>query len=256
MGVTDDGIRYIPMIMEHRPFNRPQTATWALAHAIYPGEILPPDHPYVSNFLRLLDSVDDEQGIPTESGWIHDQAVWGYSSMFYAQVWLYAGYPEKAIDYLYAFANHASPSRVWREEQSLSRSHSAEYCGDMPHNWGSAEFIRLVRNAIVLERRGDLELLAGLPPEWLPRDDQPLEIVETPTRYGAVTVRLRRERGGGDRFTVEYHRTPGVVEPARIVVHWGGEKWDDLIRVSDGTAETITVALDSVALDASAPDSQ
>lgn len=245
IGVTDDGIPYIPMIMERRPFNRPQTATWAFAHAISPGELFPPDHAYVVDFLRLLDSVDDEQGIPKETGWIHDQAVWGYSSMFYAQAWLYAGRPDKAIDYLYAFANHASPSRVWREEQSLTGSHSAEYCGDMPHNWGSAEFIRLVRNAVVLERAGNLELLAGVPLEWLPTDDRFLEVVATPTRYGRVTARLRRNPDKPEGYLLEYHRVPGTMEPREVIVHWRGTIRNDLITVSDASDDVITVALDS-----------
>ena len=214
---TAAGIPYIPMIMEHRDYNHPQSATWAFAHAIYPGEIFTPDHDYVKNLLALLDSVDDEQGIPKETGWIHDQGIWGYSSMFYAQVWLYAGRGDKAIDYLYAFANHAAPSRVWREEQSLTASHSAEYCGDMPHNWGSAEFIRLVRNAIIMERQGNIELLVGLPAEWLPEEGKELCIEDSPTRYGLVTLQLRVVDGG---YELEYRRRPGVIEPSAVILHW------------------------------------
>ena len=161
--------------------------------------------------------------------------------MFYAEVWLYAGRPDKAIDYLYAFANHASPSRVWREEQSLVSSHSAEYCGDMPHNWGSAEFIRLVRNAIVMERGETLELLAGLPQEWLPTEEDALEIESTPTRFGSVSVRLTVEGSSKPRrYRLEYRRTPGAVEPAAVVVHWNGTTISDLITPSDlGTVRTI-----------------
>ena len=80
-----------------------------------------------------------------------------------------AGQREKAADYLYAFANHASASRVWREEQPVRETHSAEICGDMPPNWASVEFIRLVRNLVVLETFTGVELLPGLPEEWLPR---------------------------------------------------------------------------------------
>ncbi len=239
--VTDAGIPYIPMIMEHREYDKPQTATWAFAQAMHPGEVFGPDHEYVRDLLRLLDSIDDKQGIPAETGWIHDQGVWGYSAMFYAEVWLYAGRADKAIDYLYAFANHAAPSRVWREEQSLSSTHSAEYCGDMPHNWGSAEFIRLVRNAVVLERGEQLELLVGLPPEWLPDDDQALEIDSTPTRYGSISVRLSAEGAAAERrYRLEYRRIPGVVDPTAVVVHWNDEAHTDLIAPSDiGAARTI-----------------
>ncbi len=217
--VTPEGIPYLPMIMVPNDYNRPQSATWALAQAMYPGEVFPPEHELVRDLLHLLDSIDDEQGLPIETGWIHDQAIWSYSAMFYAQVWLYAGRGDKAVDYLYAFANHASPARVWREEHTLTSSHSSEYCGDMPHNWGSAEFIRLVRNLLILEKAGGLELLAGLPPEWLPREGMDLVLEDSPTRYGLVSLRLSAV---GDAFRLTYRRQPGVIEPSFVTLNWQG----------------------------------
>jgi hypothetical protein len=43
-----------------------------------------------------------------------------------------------------------SPSGVWREGQTPVGAAPAQYMGDMPHNWASAEFIRLVRHLLVL----------------------------------------------------------------------------------------------------------
>lgn len=244
---TPEGNPYLPMIMEVRPFNRPQSATWAFAQAMCPGEVFPPDSPYVTNLLRLLESVDGEEGIPLETGWIHHHGLWSYSAMFYAQVMLYAGRPEKAIDYLYAFANHASPGRVWREEHTLASSRSAEYCGDMPHNWASAEFIRLVRNAIIFEKGDTLELLRGLPPEWLPRDtanredgSDDLFIEESPTRFGLVTVRLAIDTTAQEgRFRLYFHRRPGVVEPKAITLWWNGVAREDAITPQSWEKEVL-----------------
>lgn len=219
MKVTEGGSRYFPMCMENVPANKPQTANWAYAHAIYPGEVLGADDEYVSDFLSLMDEVDDEQGIPKETGWTKDQSLWGYSSMFYAQVWLYAGRPDKAIDYLYAFANHAAPSRVWIEEQYFKDSHSNEHGGDMPHNWASAEFIRLVRHLLVMEKGEDLVVFPGLPDEWLP-DDTPLVLENTPTRYGLITLELHRDEGHGYRLT--FKRLAGSQVPERLIIHWNG----------------------------------
>lgn len=219
---TDEGIPYLPTSMVDNGYNKPQSGTWSLAHAMHPGEIFAPEDPLVQNFLRLLDAIDDEQGLPKETGWLHDQGMWSYSGAFYAQVWLYAGFPEKAVDYLYAFANHAAPSRVWREDHALVHSNSAEYCGDMPHNWASVEFIRLVRNLLVLERGGALHLLMGLPEEWLPRQDNPLVLEDTPTKYGSFSVRLTVQTGGG--YHLEVSRTRGNQTPEGIIVHWHGEE--------------------------------
>ena len=216
-----EGNRYFPMNMEERDYDRPQSATWSLAHAITPGELFAPEDQVTSDFLTLLDSIDNEQGIPKETGWIHDQALWGYSSMFYAQAWLYAGRADKAADYLYAFANHAAPSRVWREEQSLKASHAAEYCGDMPHNWGSAEFIRLVRHMLVLEKQGGLEIFAGLPTDWLPGEASgPLELVNTATAYGEVSVSL--SYAGEGSFNASLSVREGCKKPKHVIIHWPG----------------------------------
>ena len=91
----------------------PQTGTWPLAQAIYPGEVFATDDPLVTNFLRLLDQVDDQQGVPENTAFFTYRMIRHDSTSFYAHAWLYAGHPDKAIAYLYAFANHAAPSRVW-----------------------------------------------------------------------------------------------------------------------------------------------
>jgi hypothetical protein len=210
-GTLPDGTPYLPMCLpggsEHHthpehigevpPWNRINagTATWAWAQAIYPGEILPPTHELVRNFLRLLDSLDDEQDVPANTGWLPFQSVWTYAASFYAHVWLYAGRADKAVDYLYGFVNLASPTRVWREEQGLRSSDHGDICGDMPHNWASAELIRLVRNLLIFERGSDLELLHGLPREWWPEPDRPLVVSKSATRFGPVSIEFSRTDG-------------------------------------------------------------
>lgn len=168
---------------------QPQSATWALDQSIYPGEVFAPDDAIVTNLCRLFDQIDDVEGVPAETGWFPWRAQWNYDASFAAHVWLYAGRPDKAVDYLYAFANHATPTRVWREEQSFKESDNAQFCGDMPHNWASAEFIRLVRHLVVMERGDALDLLAGAPPEWL-RPGRTIALERTPTRFGPVTVQM------------------------------------------------------------------
>ena len=237
--ITDDGIEYIPMSMLTKEeydeyicthydapyvYNQngylPQTGTWALAQAITPGEVFAPDDPIVTNFLRLLDSVDDREGIPDGTGWMTGDALWGYNAMFDGQAWLYAGRGDKAVDYLYDFANHASGGRVWREEQSIKESCSSEMCGDMPHNWGSAEFIRLTRNLILFEKLDGLDLLAGLPDEWLPTAENDLFIEKSPTRYGLTSVHLSYVSDGV--YRISYTRE-ATLDPIDIRLHWNGE---------------------------------
>ena len=182
------------------------SGTWAFCQSIYTGEILAPDDPMVKNLLALFDQLDNRQGLPEGMGWLLDRSLWPYGATFAAQVWLYAGRADKAVDYLYAFANHAAPTRVWREEQSLDVTGHGHSNGDMPHNWASAEFIHLVRNLLVAERGERLDLLFGLPPEWSRRGAK-FRIEKTPTRFGPVTVQGRIDNRGRMRIRVELDPT-------------------------------------------------
>lgn len=229
---------------------KPQSATWALCQTIYPGEVFAPDDPLVKNLLDLFEQVDDEEGIPIETGWLPYRAMWGYHASFAAHAWLYAGRPDKAVDYLYDFANHASTTRVWREEQSLQSTGNGQLFGDMPHNWASAEFIRLVRNLLVFERGEALELLPGLPPEWLYGE---IRVERMPTRFGTVSLHLKFTDDGA--VTINYARQPdGHREPeaVRLYLHGmedaqlqGGTAMptDHAIELTDTTQAQVTARL-------------
>lgn len=199
----------------------PQTGTWALAQAIYPGEVFPVDDPLVQNFLKLLDIVDDAEGIPNNTAFWTYRMVWTYSSSFSAHAWLAAGRGDKAADYLYAFANHAAPTRVWREEQPMRGNHTLHLGGDMPHNWASAEFIRLVRHLLVLERGETIELLPGLPPEWLV-PGSPLRLDETATRFGPVSLQVDTGTDRTIQITVE-RDLDWTRQPDRVILHLPGQ---------------------------------
>jgi hypothetical protein len=222
----------------------PQTGTWALAQAIYPGEVFAIDDPLVTNFLSLLDQVDDAQGVPENAAFFTYRMIWTYSASFYAHAWLYAGRPDKAIDYCYAFANHASPTRVWREEQPQGTSPVLTVRGDMPQNWASAEFIRLVRHMMVLERGDRLELCAAVPREWIVAGS-PVRIERTPTRFGPVSLDL--ELGENGRLAVRYQRAgEGFAAPASVIVHPPGGYGDwqrDRIDIDPGL-DAVTVEFD------------
>jgi hypothetical protein len=194
---------------------KPQSATWALCQAIYPGEVFTPDDPLVQNLLTLFEQVDDDEGIPAETGWLPYRALWSYHASFAAHVWLYAGRPDKAVDYLYDFANHASTTRVWREEQSFKATGNGQLFGDMPHNWASAEFIRLLRNLLIFEHGQQLKLFPGLPSEWLCGE---VSVEQMPTRFGLVNLNLTRADDGSVKI-VYSRRSLGHREPKSVQLY-------------------------------------
>ncbi len=109
----------------------PQRAQWTFCHAVYPGQIFAKDDPLVASTMAMLEATERE-GMVYGTGW-DATGIWNYFASFYGHAWLWQGNGHKAAQVLYAFANHASPTLVWREEQSLqgreiqeSRRHAAQ----------------------------------------------------------------------------------------------------------------------------------
>lgn len=230
--VTDQGIPYLPLSMASEHTYKPQAGSATIARVAF-HEVFPPESRIVQDLLALVDSIDDEQGIPYGTGWRPDQSLYVYASVRFAQLMIVAGQPQKAIEYVYAFANHASASRVWREEQPLKGTHSSEICGDMPHNWASVEFIRLVRNLVLTERNEGLLLLPALPETWLPTEEHVLKFEKTPTKFGKIDVCM--EKLGEKRYKLTFCREPGNQEPSYITLTWNGKVTGPVRSIGDNT---------------------
>ncbi len=210
-----DGFEYLPMLMKEDPAwsapdpwdrPRPQTAQWALSHAIYPGLVFDKDDPIVVGHIKLMQACTQED-IPAETGWLHHGGVWNYNAPFVSHVYLWAGLKGWARQTFIGYLNHATPRYCWREEQPLRGSLTAYYVGDMPHNWASAECILYLRHMMVLEDGQDLRLLAGIGDADL-SDQQPLKLAHSPTRFGRIGVNfepLGRQRG----WRLEFRRDAG-----------------------------------------------
>ena len=142
----------------------PQRGQWGFCHGVYPGQIFAKDDPLVAGNMAMLAATEHE-GMVYGTGW-DATGIWNYFASFYGHAWLWQGNGRKAADVLYAFANHASPVLDWREEQSL-QGKPYKKVGDMPHNWASAEFIRLTVHLLALDRGDEMHLLEGMPAQWL-----------------------------------------------------------------------------------------
>jgi hypothetical protein len=148
------------------------------------------------------------------TGW-DATGIWNYFASFYGHAWLWQGQGRKATRALYAFAQHAAPTLVWREEQSL-KGEPFRKVGDMPHNWASAEFIRLVRHLLILERGRELHLFEGLPQAWT-RPGGVTELKAVPTAFGDVTLKLEMAADG--RLAIITLDPPNRAPAERVVVH-------------------------------------
>jgi hypothetical protein len=217
----DHGNAYVPTVMGPDNHYSPQKAQWAFCHAVSPGAIFAKDDPLVEGQLAMLRASKVEDMV-CDTGYLAN-GIWTYFASFYAHAHLWQGHGSEAAHTLYAFAQHACPTRVWREEQRLfgeaHRSEDKSLDGDMPHNWASAEFIRLTTHLIEQDRGDELHLFEGFPPEWAgPAMVTRLEGVLTP--FGELHLELRVANDGHSaRFKMK--RLQGR-SPAKVVLHLAG----------------------------------
>jgi hypothetical protein len=185
MRTDPHGHRYLPIRMDGQDL--PQRGQWAFCHAVYPGQIFVQDDPLVAGNMAMLKATERE-GMVYGTGW-DATGIWNYFASFYGHACLWQGKGREAAQVLYAYANHAAPVLVWREEQSLK---GAKYkkVGDMPHNWASAEFIRLTIHLLALDRGDELHLFEGLPAEWT-KPGMVTKLTGIATPFGRLTLELK-----------------------------------------------------------------
>jgi hypothetical protein len=97
----------------------------------------------------------------------------------------------------------------------------------MPHNWASAEFIRLVTHMIELDRGKELHLLEAIPATWL-KPNAVTRVDKVATPFGPLTLNLTMSPDGKTaRLHVEALGDPSCTG---IIVH------------SPGTGKLVTLA--------------
>ncbi len=183
---------YVPPTMKGEQQQLPQRGAWAFLQSIYPGRIFESDDKLMQGTMAMLDGTVRE-GLIYGTGWLAD-GIWNYAASFYGHAHLWLGHGEKAAATYYAFANHACPLLCWREEQN-PQGQKESYVGDMPHNWASAEFIRLTRHLLILERGQELHLLEGMPTVWTRPGDN-IQMIEIPTSFGLITLKVLVAKDG------------------------------------------------------------
>ena len=220
-----DGFEYLPMLAHDDPSwrdpdpwqrPRPQTAQWALSHAIFPGLVFDRNDPIVQGHIALMQACTQED-VPAETGWLWHESIWNYNASFAAHVYLWAGLSDWADRTFRGFLNHASPLYCWREEQALQKALVGQDWGDMPHNWASAECVRYLRHMLVLEDGTSLRLLAGATSNL---ERKVFSLENSPTRFGRVSLRLEPhadQKGWKLDFDLAGAKLPGQIQiPADI----------------------------------------
>ena len=232
------GNRYLPTRMDSKDL--PQRGQWAFCHAVYPGQIFAADDALVAGNMAMLEATEQE-GMVYGTGW-DKTGIWNYFASFYGHAWLWQGNGNKAAQALYAFANHAAPMLLWREEQSL-KGEQYKKVGDMPHNWASAEFIRLAVHLIALDRGNELHLFEGLPQEWA-QAGMVTKLNGIATPFGELYLTLKVDDSGKTARLKVKKLTGKLLE--KIVVHldqWTPAPTDKVLTFPGDTAIDTVIKL-------------
>lgn len=186
------GNQYLTVKVADTTKDVPQRGQWVLCEAEYFSDIFPKDDPIVRGTLAVIDS-SCVQGLPVSFGWLTGGiGVW--FAPLYGLAHLQAGNLARAHDILYAFANHATPLGAWAEEQ-MPKGAGPRTTGDFPTNSAYVGMLKLVISMLADDRGKSMELLKGLPAEWLVPGSR-TGVNDLLTRFGRVSLVVEVSKNG------------------------------------------------------------
>ena len=118
----------------------------------------------------------------------------------------------------------------WQVFAEVVRSpmRSVFYLGDMPHTWVGAEYVRAVIGMLMHEGDGRLDLLPGVPPDWV--TGKGLSIDRLPTAFGELSMSAHQ-----DESTLRIQLAPTLNPSTEVTVSWPTRKRPKSVTV-DGKA--------------------
>jgi hypothetical protein len=172
------------------PYRRVDAASIGNLVAISPLGVVPPDASWVAPTLAHIDRHCVRDGLFFQS--IVHTGLNPYLSVQLARVKLAAGDAAGCLEILCALCRVASPTWCWPE--ALHPRTGGGCMGDGDHGWAAAEFLSLLREIAVREVPGGLELLSGVPREWI---DAPrgVRLSRATTRFGTIEFGIGPDSG-------------------------------------------------------------
>jgi hypothetical protein len=196
------------------PYN-PGARIWGTLAALYPCEFLEPDDPMLTSTLERMERHSREGlyvfvGEPTK-----DTKMWTYITTDWAMCYLARNELSKFHEHFDGYVNHASPTNAWIEEIWID-SHVGT--GDMPHGWAAADYVLLLRQALVWETGNKLHLCWGIKTDWL--SPEPGVVVKNaPTQFGTVSFQLKRSASSSLALSYGLQPHTHQPKPEEVLLH-------------------------------------
>ena len=165
---------------------------WGVLNAVHPCALLPPDHELIRGTLRHMEANMSKGGIPIHTGWLADGMWVAITLDNVAEVHLARGNGDAAAKYLYATLNHGTPLYTWCEERGPEPG-SVKCTGDRQHLWTPVAVVRAIRDCLLMEDSGGLNLALGTDRQWLAGGD-PVGMERGATHFGPVNFQMRYDK--------------------------------------------------------------
>jgi hypothetical protein len=208
--IEEGGARWIPGSPRD-----PSGSRWGALYALFPAQILAPEHPLITGTLRKMEQSLSPGGQPVHTGWMADGTWVAITLDNLAEAHLVRGNPDAAIAYLYSTLNHGTPLYTWCEERGLEPG-AKKTSGDRQHLWTPLAVVRFVRDALVMEQGGRLHLALATARSWL-EQGKALGVRGAPTHFGTVSYRIDSDV---ERSTIRAEIDPPTRNaPREILLH-------------------------------------
>jgi hypothetical protein len=187
------GHPYLPLrVGDTTSTDVPQRAQWAIGEAIFLSSIFPESDSLAVGSLAMIDSACIE-GIPSSFGWLTG-GVGPWFTPLYGLAHLAEGNVDRAVDILYAFANHATPFGAWAEEQ-MPKGVSTRTTGDYPTSSATEGMLRSVLFYLAYEKESSVVLLRGIPRDWL-SPGSAIRADDLRTKFGRISIAVTVSKNG------------------------------------------------------------
>jgi len=183
---------YVPGAVEDRESSSMARGT---VPALWPVRVLSPES---SLMERSFDVYHERWIAPDSGGFRHRQGqFWPYGGLELAHAYLRLGRTDVLHEILGWTLEHETLPGTYAWAEQVDPQSGGISGGDMPHAWAAASYATLVREMIVTERAGRLELFTGVPNWWF-EDDRKITLTEAPTQFGPLDLHTQGTLRGAD----------------------------------------------------------
>ena len=162
---------------------------WGVLNVVFPCGLLPPDHELVTGTLRKIEANVSKGGQPIHTGWMADGSWVAITLDNIAETHLARADGNVVAKYFYSTLNHGTPLYTWCEERGQEPG-TPKISGDRQHLWTPVAEVRCLRDMMLLEGGGGLNLALGTERHWL-ASGKPVGITDAPTHFGQVSYQVQ-----------------------------------------------------------------